>query len=177
MIQFKEFLPQAWLVRLTRLEDKRGSFVKTLSKSMLDNLDYEFDLREEYYSISKKDVIRGMHFQLPPHDHVKIVYCLVGSALDVLLDLRLGPTYGKSFSITLNGDAPELLIIPKGIAHGFKSLTNDSLMVYKTSSEYAPDYDSGILWNSFNFDWGKSNPILSDRDKLHPRFNDFQTPF
>lgn len=177
MIEFKELLPQTWLVSLTKLEDKRGAFVKTLSKSMLDSLDYEFDLLEEYYSTSKKDVIRGMHFQLPPHDHVKIACCLSGSVLDVLLDLRLGPTYGKFLSITLDADEPELLIIPKGIAHGFKSLADDSLMVYKTGSEYAPDCDSGILWNSFNFDWGVSNPILSDRDKLHQKLKDFQTPF
>jgi len=177
MDQVKELLPQAWLVKLARIGDLRGVFVKTLSKSMLDKIGCQFELREEYYSESKKDVIRGMHFQTPPHDHVKIIYCVSGSVLDVLLDLRPGPTYGKSCSTMLESSAPSLLIVPKGVAHGFRSLTDDALLVYKTSSEYSPEHDTGILWNSFKFDWGLDNPILSDRDTNQCNFKDFTTPF
>lgn len=177
MVQIKELLPQTWLIQLPLMEDLRGAFVKTLSKSMLDKIGCQFDLREEYYSTSKKDVVRGMHFQMPPHDNVKIVYCVTGSVLDVLLDLRPGLTHGKSCSATLDSSVPSLLIIPKGVAHGFRSLIDGSLMVYKTSSEYAPEHDAGILWNSFDFDWGLSNPILSNRDMTHTAFKDFQTPF
>jgi len=177
MDEIKELIPQTWLVQLARVEDLRGAFVKTLSKSILDKIGFQFDFREEYYSTSKKGVIRGMHFQRPPHDHVKIVYCAAGSVLDVLLDLRPGPTYGKSCSVTLDSSVPSLLIIPKGVAHGFRSLNDDSLMVYKTSSEYVSEHDAGILWNSFDFDWGLSNPILSNRDMFHSAFKDFQTPF
>ena len=177
MDQIKEILPHTWLVQLARFEDLRGAFVKTLSKSMLDKMGCKFNLLEEYYSISKKDVIRGMHFQMPPHDHVKIVYCIAGSALDVVLDLRPGSTHGKFCSVTLDSSLPSLLIIPKGVAHGFRSLTDGCLMVYKTSSEYADEHDAGILWNSFDFDWGLSKPILSKRDRTHCAFKDFQTPF
>ncbi len=177
MTQAQEILPRTWLVNLTRIEDFRGAFIKTVSQSLLKTLRVEFDLQEEYCSISKKNVIRGMHFQLPPYDHIKMVYCLTGAVLDVLLDLRLGPGYGKFYSIELNENSPKLLIIPKGIAHGFKSLEDNSVMVYKTSSEYAPEYDAGILWNSFGFDWGLSDPILSQRDHLHPHLDRFRSPF
>jgi dTDP-4-dehydrorhamnose 3,5-epimerase-like enzyme len=118
-----------------------------------------------------------MHVQVPPYEHIKIVYCLNGAVLDVLLDLRPGPSYGKFSSITLDASSPMLLIIPSGIAHGFRSLVDGSLMVYKTSSEYAPQYDAGISWNSFNFDWGLCNPTLSIRDSSHPDFENFRTPF
>jgi len=177
MDKFKEILPQTWLVQQSKIEDFRGIFVKTLSKSILNRLGNQFELCEEYYSVSKKNVIRGMHFQTPPHDHIKIVYCILGSVLDVLLDLRPGPGYGRSFSLTLDASNPHILIIPKGVAHGFKSLVDGSLLIYKTSSEYAPEHDSGILWNSFNFDWGLINPILSSRDTSHSAFEDFHTPF
>lgn len=177
MQKIKEILPKTWLVSLSQLDDLRGFFVKTLSKSMLNDLDCDFELQEEYYSLSNKNVIRGMHFQVPPHDHVKIVNCLKGAVLDVLLDLRPGPSYGKSKSLILESSTPSVLIIPKGVAHGFKSLTDGSLLVYKTSSEYSPQHDAGILWNSFDFGWELSNPILSSRDISHPAFCNFQTPF
>jgi dTDP-4-dehydrorhamnose 3,5-epimerase/CDP-3, 6-dideoxy-D-glycero-D-glycero-4-hexulose-5-epimerase len=177
MNQCKELLPQVWLIELSKLNDLRGSFVKTFSKSTLDNLNLSFDLREEYYSTSKKNVIRGMHFQTPPHDHVKIVYCLEGAVLDVLLDLRPGPAYGRVASVELDASSPKLLVIPKGVAHGFKSLFDGSLMVYKTSSEYSIEHDSGIRWDSINFDWGLDKPVISDRDLYHPTLKDFNTPF
>jgi dTDP-4-dehydrorhamnose 3,5-epimerase/CDP-3, 6-dideoxy-D-glycero-D-glycero-4-hexulose-5-epimerase len=177
MNQCKELLSQVWLMELSKLNDLRGSFVKTFSKSTLDNLNLSFDLREEYYSTSKKDVIRGMHFQIPPHDHVKIVYCLEGAVLDVLLDLRRGPAYGRVASVQLDASSPKLLIIPKGVAHGFKSLFDGSSMVYKTSSEYSIEHDRGIRWDSINFDWGLDKPVISDRDLYHPMLKDFNTPF
>lgn len=177
MTQVQEILPATWLVDLTKVDDLRGSFIKTLSQSLLKSLGVDFNFQEEYYSASKKNVVRGMHFQLPPYDHIKLVYCLSGAVLDALLDLRPGPGYGQFYSVELNENSPRLLIIPKGVAHGFKSLEDNSVMVYKTSSEYAPEYDAGILWNSFGFDWGLSNPILSQRDSLHPQLEDFKSPF
>lgn len=177
MQKFDEIMPKTWLVQLEQINDSRGKFVKTLSESLLRELQCDFELREEYYTISNKDVIRGMHFQVPPRDHVKIIFCLKGAVQDVLLDLRPGPTYGSSKSILLEESLSMMLIIPSGVAHGFKSLADGSLMVYKTSTEYEPSLDAGIIWNSFDFDWKLNNPILSNRDKLHPKFEDFQTPF
>lgn len=180
----QQLLPGAWLVQLKRFEDARGSFVKTYSRTFFDAaLKVEashlaaFDFREEFYSMSVKNVIRGMHFQLPPHDHVKLVYCSMGAVEDVLLDLRRGPDYGRSVSVQLSGDTPQLLVIPKGIAHGFVSLTDQSMMVYKTSTEHAPSHDAGIRFDSFGHSWPTATPILSARDRAHPAFADFVSPF
>lgn len=179
----EELLPGAYRVELKRFADARGSFVKTYAHSAFQEAlrtlaDVPpFELREEFYSTSAKDVIRGMHFQLPPHDHVKLVYCASGAVLDVLLDLRRGPHYGRVASVVLDSASPALLIVPKGVAHGFRSLTDGSLMVYKTSTEHAPTHDAGIRHDSFGFDWECGQPILSDRDQRHPAFADFDTPF
>jgi dTDP-4-dehydrorhamnose 3,5-epimerase len=173
----REILPGAFAVALRRFGDARGSFVKTYMRSVFDERGQAFDFREEFYSFSRKDVIRGMHFQLPPHDHVKLVYCPVGAVLDVLVDLRAGAGQGRVASIVLGGDEPMLLVIPKGVAHGFKSLRDDSLMVYKTSTEHAPSHDAGIRWDSFGFDWDVDVPIVSDRDRAHPALADFTSPF
>lgn len=174
-----ELLPGAWLIKLNHFQDARGTFVKTFSRSALDELlpELVFDFREEFYSFSKRNVIRGMHFQLPPHDHTKLVYCAAGAVLDVLLDLRPGVGYGHHASVRLEADAPQLLWIPKGVAHGFLSLTDDSLMVYKTSTEHAPSHDAGVSHDSFGFDWGVADPVLSVRDLTHPKLAEFNSPF
>lgn len=177
MQKIKKILPNTWLVQLVQHYDSRGTFVKTLTKTLLDELGCNFTLQEEYYSASKKNVIRGMHFQLPPYDHVKIVSCVKGKVLDVLLDLRRGPNYGKFETVLLEASSPSLLIIAPGVAHGFKSLADESLMVYKTSTEHSPLHDAGILWNSFGYDWDLMEPILSDRDNMHPKLIDFESPF
>lgn len=174
----KELLPGAWLVRLNRFEDLRGNFVKTYARSVFNAAGVPFDFQEEFYSVSDKDVIRGMHFQLPPHDHVKLVYCPVGKVLDVLVDLRAGETYGKTAKVVLGDAQPSLVIIPKGVAHGFRSLHVGSLMVYKTNTEHMPSHDAGIRWDSFGFDWDINvQPIVSARDNAHPSFAGYSTPF
>jgi dTDP-4-dehydrorhamnose 3,5-epimerase len=174
----EELLPGTWLVRLKRFDDLRGSFVKTYARSVYEALGQEFDFREEFYSVSNQNVIRGMHFQVPPHDHVKLVYCPVGAVLDVMLDLRPGDGYGKTASVFLAEESPSLIVIPKGIAHGFRSLKNGSLMVYKTSTEHAPSHDGGIRWDSFGFDWGlDAEPVVSLRDAGHPELAQYTSPF
>ena len=173
----RELLPGVAHVALRRFEDLRGSFVKSYARSVFDANGETFDFREEFYSFSHKDVIRGMHFQLPPHDHVKLVYCPLGAVLDVLVDLRHGPGQYRFASVVLSEEEPSLLVIPRGIAHGFKSLRDNSLMIYKTSTEHAPTHDAGIRWDSFGFDWGVADPIVSERDARHPALSDFSSPF
>lgn len=172
-----EILPGARLVSLTRLADTRGDFVKTYMRSAFDAHGLPFAFSEEFYSVSKKDVVRGMHFQLPPHDHEKLVFCPHGAVLDVLVDLRRGTGFGRVASVVLCDSEPAMLVIPTGIAHGFKSLMDGSLMVYKTNAEYAPSHDGGIRWDSIDFDWQIDVPILSMRDALHPTLADFTSPF
>jgi dTDP-4-dehydrorhamnose 3,5-epimerase len=158
--------------------DHRGDFVKTFHVDAYAQLGIEFSLAEEFYSVSKKNVLRGMHFQLPPHDHAKIVYCVAGRVLDVLLDLRKSsPTFGRSIGVEMGVGNHRILYIPSGLAHGFLALEDNSLMVYQTSAMHAPTHDAGIHWASFGFEWPVQSPIVSARDEGFGRFSDFQTPF
>ena len=144
---------------------------------MLADLGITLDMQEEFYSVSHKNVIRGMHFQLPPHDHDKLVYCTRGAVLDVLLDLRAGLNYGQVASAEISGDNQHLIFIPKGIAHGFMALEDETLMLYKTSTVHAPEADCGIRWDSFGFDWPSRQPVISARDQQHMAFSEFANPF
>lgn len=165
-----ELLGGAFHIRTPRSTDARGAFVKTHAVSALAALGLAFELREEFHSLSRRDVIRGMHLQAPPHEHDKIVYCPHGAALDVLLDLRPGPGHGRVASVRLTADEPAIVFIPRGVAHGFKALVDETLMVYKTSSEHAPSHDIGVRWDSFGFDWRCAAPVISPRDRAHPAF-------
>lgn len=173
----KELLPGCRVIRPPRSEDQRGAFVKTYHEGLFKTLGVTMEIREEFFSVSRKDVLRGMHFQLPPHDHDKLVYCTAGAVLDVLLDLRRGAGYGRVASVELSADNAHIVYIPKGIAHGFLALSDDALMLYKTSTVHAPDADAGIRWDSFGFDWPPGNPVISARDQQHPMFADFDSPF
>lgn len=158
--------------------DVRGTFVKTFHTSLFTELGLPTDWREEYYSSSHKGVIRGMHFQTPPHDHEKLVYCMQGRVLDVVVDLRKGSsTYGCHVAVELDASFGHGLMIPKGMAHGFLALTENVLMAYKVTSVYAPSNDAGIRWDSFGLDWGVDSPIISSRDASHPTFTEFESPF
>lgn len=172
-----ELLPNAYLIRPKQFRDSRGTFIKSYAASLFKELGLNFDMQEEFYSSSNRDVIRGMHFQTPPHAHDKLVYCVQGSVDDVLLDLRPGLHYGRTASALLSAETADMILMPKGIAHGFRSLEDNSIMVYKTSSEYALNNDKGIRWDSFGHDWKCGRPELSTRDLSHPTFADFTTPF
>ena len=160
------------------IEDSRGRFVKIYHSSEFEAMGLESVFLEEYYSISHKNVIRGMHFQSPPKSHVKLVYCQGGEALDVVIDLRVGsPTYGSYELFSLSHSRANGLYIPKGLAHGFCALSDDVMMVYKVNSIYSPELDLGISWSSLGIPWPTNNPILSDRDRNFQSFNDFNSPF
>ncbi|MDB6065702.1 MAG: dTDP-4-dehydrorhamnose 3,5-epimerase [Pedosphaera sp.] len=158
--------------------DKRGVFVKTYHEELFREAGIAFTPREEFFSTSRKGVVRGMHFQLPPAAHDKLVFCPTGKVLDVVVDLRKeSKTFGKTFTRELSAENRELLFIPVGFAHGFLSLADDTIMVYQTSTVHSPAQDAGILWSSVGFDWPVKEPILSDRDKTFPALKDFQSPF
>jgi dTDP-4-dehydrorhamnose 3,5-epimerase len=177
MNKLRELLPGCILLEPKRFEDARGAFVKTYHADTFAEFGVRFDTLEEFYSISYKGVVRGMHFQLPPHDHDKLVYCTRGAVLDVLLDLRSGSGYGRVAAVELSEDNLHEVFIPKGIAHGFVALRDQTMMLYKTSTMHAPAADAGIRWDSFGFDWRGVNPVVSDRDAGHPAFAEFVTPF
>jgi len=143
-----------------------------------ENFRLFIEIKKSYYSISQKNVIRGMHFQRPPYDHIKLVFVTSGSILDVVLDIRKdSSTFGKCFSINLKTSDGQILVIPKGLAHGFKSLEDNSIVHYVQTSCYAKDYDDGIRYDSFGLDWECKNPVLSNRDLNFKKFSDYESPF
>jgi dTDP-4-dehydrorhamnose 3,5-epimerase len=171
-------IPGCYVLRTRVLHDARGSFVKTFHAHRFAELELRTDWREEYFSVSARGVVRGMHFQLPPADHAKLVFCLTGEVLDVVVDLRRGsPAYGRAQGFTLSARNGRGLYLPTGCAHGFVSRASDSGMYYKVTSVHSPEHDAGIAWDSIGFDWPVDAPGLSDRDRRHPAMGDFDTPF
>lgn len=170
----KTLLKDVFIINNFNVNDERGIFVKTFNKNLFNEINLNFEIRESYYSISKKNVIRGMHFQLPPHDHDKLVFVPKGAIIDVVVDVRKkSPTFGKYISVELSEQNKKSIIIPKGLAHGFKSLFDETITVYNVSSEYDPQSDYGIHYKSFGFDWQSKNPIVSSRDSTFLGFSDF----
>lgn len=171
----KTELEGVYIIKNFNADDNRGSFVKTFHKEFFKKHNLCTEFNESYFSISKKDVIRGMHFQLPPFDHEKLVYVPKGKILDVILDLRKNSkTYGKSISVELSDKNRDSIYIPKGLAHGFMSLENETITVYNVAAVYEKDADYGIMFNSFKFDWQCTEPIMSERDKKFVTFDEFE---
>lgn len=159
-------------------EDVRGRFVKVFHKEYFAAHGLETNFVEEYYSLSYKNVVRGMHFQLPPADHVKMVYCVQGEVMDAVVDLRVGsPTYKKIALFELSAFKANSIYIPKGMAHGFCALSEQAIMVYKVSTMYSPSEDAGILWNSVGIQWPTTEGIISSRDQNFPTLDQFESPF
>ncbi len=173
-----DILNGAKLITLPSSQDMRGAFVKTFHETSLASVGITFTLRESYFSFSNKDVIRGMHFQTPPRQHAKVVFCPNGAILDVIVDLRKNsPTYRQHFATELSADNHKAYYIPEGFAHGFKALTDDAMTYYLVSSEYNGAHDTGVRYDSIGFDWGVENPILSARDLSFGKMEDFDSPF
>lgn len=161
---------------LDKFHDDRGCFIKTFN-SEIKHICNDFFLVEEFFSISKKNVIRGMHFQIPPFDHNKLVTCINGSFLDVVVDIKKSRDFGKFYEFDMNSQFPSILMIGKGYAHGFLSKEDNSIMSYMVDSEYMSSHDKGIKWNSFDYDWKVSDPIISFRDNNFIDLNSFESPF
>lgn len=175
-----EPLPGVKILRPFVFQDARGAFVKPFHERQLASHGIHFTVREEFFSISAANVLRGMHFQTPPHAHQKIVYCLAGKVVDVLLDLRKdSATYGQSVAFELSAANRHIVHIPVGLAHGFLSLEDDSCLIYKTDAVHASESDCGIHWSSFGFSWpiDPRKAIISPRDLAHPKFSTFKSPF
>ncbi len=177
-MEIQDILNGAKLLTLPSSHDARGTFVKTFHETTLKQAGIEFTLRESYFSSSKKDVIRGMHFQTPPHQHSKVVFCPYGAILDVIVDLRKGsPTYRQFFAQELSEANHKTYYIPEGFAHGFKALSEGAITYYLVSSEYSQPNDTGIRYDSIGFDWGVTNPIVSARDLSFMKMEEFESPF
>jgi dTDP-4-dehydrorhamnose 3,5-epimerase len=161
-----------------RQEDARGWFLKTYHEPSFSELGLALDWQEEFVTRSHAGVVRGMHFQEPPHDQVKLVTCLSGKVLDVALDLRTdSPTYGQCAALELSGELGNAFYLPAGLAHGFLALEEGSTLLYRVSRAYAPEHDAGILWSSIPLAWPVDAPRVSERDQALPPLQTYASPF
>lgn len=167
-------------IRPRLADDARGRFVKVFHRPAFEDLGLHADFVEDYYSVSRRGVLRGLHFQAPPADHAKLVYCPEGAVFDVVLDLRRGsPSYGRAQGFHLGAAHGNLLHLEPGLAHGFYVLSERAVMVYKTTAVHAPAQDGGVLWSSVDVDWPLvgGEPVVSARDQSFPALRDFSSPF
>jgi dTDP-4-dehydrorhamnose 3,5-epimerase len=165
------------VLKLRVHRDTRGEFIKTFHANFFASQGMDFHPREQFFSVSKKNVLRGLHFQLPPSDHSKLVFCTAGRVLDVVVDLRRSGRFGEVYSRELSAENFEALFIPKGCAHGFLALEEGSAVFYLTDAVHDAERDAGILWSSIRFDWGIAEPIVSARDAGFPPLADYSSPF
>ncbi len=160
------------------VKDVRGTFIKTFCKDLFEEKGLRTDWVEQYYTVSRYNVLRGLHYQVPPHDHAKLVYCVLGEVLDVAVDLREGsPTYGKFTCVTLSSRKCNMLYLERGLAHGFYTKSELAILMYNVTSLYAPEYDMGIRWDSAAIPWPNESPILSDRDREFPTLLEVDSVF
>jgi len=176
----KTFIEDLLIIEPQLFKDDRGFFYESYNKNNLDKvIDVVFVQDNE--SKSNRGVIRGLHFQKPPHAQTKLVRCVSGEVLDIAVDLRKNSkTYGKSFSIELSSKNNKQLFVPKGFAHGFQVLSEEAIVNYKVDNFYNPKYDSGIIWNDKDLliDWNLDiKPVLSVKDLKLISFKDLKSPF
>lgn len=163
-------------------QDSRGYFFESFSKREFEEAIGEVDFVQDNESCSTKGVLRGLHFQKPPYSQAKLVRCVVGKVRDVAVDLRKGsPTYGEHVAVELSEDNHLQFFIPKGFAHGFEVISDVAIFQYKCDEYYHPEAEGGLdpFDENLNINWItiKEEAIVSEKDKKHPKFSDFTTPF
>lgn len=162
--------------------DSRGYFFESWTQRGYDDIIGKINFVQDNESKSTRGVIRGLHFQLPPFAQSKLVRCVLGSVLDVIVDIRKGSaTYGRHVSVMLSADNHRQLFVPKGFAHGFAVLSDEAIFQYKCDNYYAPQADAGIslLDRSLGIDWGIPihEAIISEKDRNRPTLEEFDSPF
>jgi dTDP-4-dehydrorhamnose 3,5-epimerase len=171
-------IPGLRLLRPRIAGDSRGKFVKIMHAEFFAAHGLRWDFREQYYSVSRDRVLRGFHFQTPPMEHAKLVTCLSGRVMDVVVDLRRGsPRFGEHEIVELSEDNAAILYIPVGCGHGFLAQSPTAMLLYDVSSVYAPQHDTGVRWDSLGVAWPVADPIISARDSQLVPFADFDSPF
>lgn len=164
------------------LGDNRGYFMETYNKAVLKNLGVDHDFIQDNQSLSAtKGTLRGLHYQLNSKAQTKLVRCTKGSIFDVAVDIRKeSPTYGEWFGIELSAENKKQLLIPKGFAHGFMTLTDNVEVQYKVDELYSPEHDRGIIWSDpeIGIDWPMDiKPVLSAKDENAPLLKDAENNF
>ena len=162
-----------WVIEPKPFKDNRGSFFRVFCKETYKKINFEGDFVQINHSINaKKGTIRGLHFQNPPFSETKLVRCINGKVLDVVVDIRKdSSTFLKHFSIELSKENQKSLFIPQGFAHGFQTLEDDSELIYHHSNYYTPNSEGGIRYDDpmLNIDWklASSSLHMSERDQSY----------
>ena len=176
----KTFIEDLLIIEPQLFKDERGFFYESYNKNNLDKV-VNVVFVQDNESKSKKGVVRGLHFQSPPFEQTKLVRCVSGKILDVVVELRTNSkTYGKSFSVELSSENNKQLFVPKGFAHGFQALSEEAIVNYKVDNLYYPKSDSGIIWNDkyLSIDWNPDiKPIISIKDLKLISFKELKSPF
>ena len=170
------------LLKPTIFKDNRGYFMESYNQKNINKLLGNVNFVQDNESESSRGILRGLHFQKPPYAQAKLVRCLKGSVLDVVIDLRKdSKTYGIFQTTLLTEENKKQLFIPKGFAHGFVVLSETAIFSYKVDNYYNPDSESGVLWNDLdlNIDWkiDKKEISVSEKDKNLLTFNNIINPF
>jgi dTDP-4-dehydrorhamnose 3,5-epimerase len=168
-------LKGSFLIDLDKREDERGFFARLFCSEEFDKQGLEAQFVHVNNSLSKeKGTLRGLHYQLDPMAEVKVVRCIQGSFYDVIIDLRPeSHTFGKSFGALLSAENRRMMYVPKGFAHGFLTLEDNSEVFYLVSQFYSKEKERGIRWNDpyFNIDWPMQPQVISERDQMHADFS------
>lgn len=176
----KAEIPGLLVIKPRIFGDDRGSFFETYNEIDFKINDINFDFKQDNQSISNKYVLRGLHFQNPPYEQGKLLRVVKGSVIDIAVDIRKNsPFYGKYFSIELSHLNNLILWIPPGFAHGFLTLEDNTIFLYKCTQVYNKNSEESILWNDpdINIKWNIDNPIISEKDKNALRFKNFISKF
>ncbi len=179
MIIEKTYIKDLILITPNVFTDERGYFMEFYNQKKIEKV-IKTQFVQDNESLSNKDVLRGLHFQKPPYSQAKLIRVVSGSILDVAVDLRKdSETFGKHFKHVLSGENKKQLYIPKGFAHGFLCLENNTIINYKCSNFYHAQSEVSIRWDDtdLNIDWEIENPILAEKDKLAENFITFENPF
>lgn len=165
-------------VKLPRHPDARGCFVKSFHLPTFESSGLQSHFAEDFFSISRKDVLRGFHFTSPPRHGAKLVYVIQGSVFDAILDLRpSSPTYGQHQSFELDAEHGDAIYLAAGIAHAFLATSEVTIVGYKAECAHHGDNDAGVRWDSASVAWPISEPILSERDRALPPLAQYSSPF
>ena len=177
----KSKIDDVYEINLNPSLDSRGFFMRTYDTKIFKEAGIDKVWVQENHSRSeRKGIIRGLHFQLPPFDETKLVRCINGAILDVFVDLRMdSKSFGRWDAIELSAQNKKMILIPRGFAHGFCTLSGISEVVYKVDNFYSKEYELGLLWNDpdLGINWPVSKPILSDKDKNNLTFKEFITKY
>lgn len=180
-MQLKETGFEGLLILQPKLfKDDRGAFYESWNANTFNSLNLNIQFVQDNQSVSHKNVLRGLHFQHSPHAQGKLVRVTQGKALDIVVDLRKeSKTYKQHFKIELCSEKANMLWIPKGFAHGFVALENNTVFQYKCDAVYHPKSEDCLIWNDpeLNIDWEVQNPIISDKDSEGKKFVDLNTSF